>query len=293
MQKIRLATEWFATCAGCEMALLDLGEKLIDLFEKCEIVYSPLVDAKEIPSNIDLALITGAVRNEEEREDAKKLRERSKTLIALGSCACFGGVPGLANLLENRELFEGVYVKTKSTVNPEKIIPAEDVPAFGDRVYSLDELVKVDYYLPGCPPPTDMIAKALFNLLSGKKPELAKKNLCDECPLERKEKKIERVKRPTEGVPDPKKCLLDQGYICLGPATRAGCEAACINVRMPCRGCLGPTDEVLEQGAKMISAIASVLEVDEKEVVKMVYDPLGMFYRFSLPSSIIRRKVKR
>ena len=293
MRKIRMATEWFATCAGCEIALLDLGEKLIDLFEKCEIVYSPLVDAKEIPNDIDLALITGAVRNEEEREKAKELRERSKILIALGSCACFGGVPGLANLSENRELFEKVYMKTKSTVNPEGVIPAEDVPAFEDRVYSLDQVVKVDHCLPGCPPPTDMIAEALFNMLSGKKPELAKKNLCDECPLEREEKKIDRIKRSTEGVPDPKKCLLDQGYICLGPATRAGCEAACINVRMPCRGCLGPTDEVLEQGAKMISALASVLEVDEGEIVKMVYDPLGMFYRFSLPSSIIRRKVKR
>lgn len=293
MRKVRLATEWFATCAGCEIALLDLGEKLVELFERCELVYSPLVDVKELPEDLDLTLVSGAIRNEEEREQAKKLRENSKTLIAFGSCACFGGVPGLANLVENQGLFERIFVKTRTTVNPKGVLPTEEVPAFEDRVYALSQVVRVDYCLPGCPPPTDLIAEVLFGLLDGKKPELPRKNLCDECPFEREEKRIERVRRPIEGIPDPTKCMLDQGYICLGPATRAGCGAACLKVGIPCRGCLGPTDEILEQGAKMISAIASVLEVDEQEVARAVYDPLGMFYRFSLPTSIIQRRVKR
>ena len=275
------------------MAVLDLEEKLLDVLEKCDIVYSPIIDVKEIPSNIDVALVTGAVRNEENRENLERLRKNSKSLIALGSCACFGGLPGLANLFDNSEIFNAVYQRTMSTANPEKVLPKDDVPALENRVYSLDQIVKVDYYLPGCPAPTDMIATALFDLLSGKEPELPLKNVCDECKLERKEKRLEKIKRPFEGIPKPDECLLDQGYVCLGPATRAGCGAQCIDVRMPCRGCMGPTAEVLEQGSKMISAIASVLEVEEEKVAGMVYDPAGMFYRFSLPSSIIKKNVRR
>lgn len=293
MAKVRIATEWLAACAGCHMAVLDLEEKLLDVLEKCDIVYSPIIDVKEIPSNIDVALVTGAVRNEENRENLERLRKNSKSLIALGSCACFGGLPGLANLFDNSEIFNAVYQRTMSTANPEKVLPKDDVPALENRVYSLDQIVKVDYYLPGCPAPTDMIATALFDLLSGKEPELPLKNVCDECKLERKEKRLEKIKRPFEGIPKPDECLLDQGYVCLGPATRAGCGAQCIDVRMPCRGCMGPTAEVLEQGSKMISAIASVLEVEEEKVAGMVYDPAGMFYRFSLPSSIIKKNVRR
>lgn len=293
MQKIRIATEWLGTCSGCEMALLDLAERLLDLLEKGEMVYSPLMDVKEIPSGIDLTLVTGSIRNEEDREKVEKLRGNSKTLVALGSCACFGGIIGLANLFENREIFEKIFLGTKSTSNPEKVIPAEGVPGFEDRIFPVDQVVKVDHHLPGCPPTPEMMATTLFDLLSGKKPELSKKIVCDECKLERKEKKIERVKRWAEGVAKPDECYLDQGYICMGPATRAGCKAPCTSIGFPCRGCLGPTDEVLEQGAKMISALASVLEVDEKEIVKMVYDPMSMFYRFTLPSSIIPRKVRR
>jgi F420-non-reducing hydrogenase small subunit len=174
-------------------------------------------------------------------------------------------------------------------------------------VKTLDQTIEVDYYLPGCPPPPDLIMNAVTAILEGKLPEKGAvlapdKALCDTCPRnENKPEKlnIKEIKRPYEVKPDPEKCLLEEGIICLGPATRSGCGERCINANMPCRGCFGPTSEVIDQGAKGVSLIASILGVEgeenmsEEEVEKLidgVVDPAGTFYRFSLPSSLLRRR---
>jgi F420-non-reducing hydrogenase small subunit len=168
-------------------------------------------------------------------------------------------------------------------------------------------VVDVDYYLPGCPPTPELIEQAVTAIFEGNLPPPGStlapdKALCDECPLEIVEKKIPQIKRPYEVVPDGKRCLLEQGIICMGINTRAGCGARCIKANMPCRGCMGPTPEVADQGAKLVSSIASILGVDgeesmsEKEVealINEIKDPLGTFYRYSLPVSLLRRKVMK
>ena len=178
----------------------------------------------------------------------------------------------------------------------------------------LDDVVDVDYYVPACPPTYDMnmkILKIIQDFVEGKallplKGTIiaAEKSLCDECPRKKEPGKvsIEKIRYITEVEADPDKCFLEQGILCLGPATRAGCGAPCIEANMPCRGCMGPTSIVMDQGCSMLSAIASILGISENEIelseediekfVSQMKDPLGCFYRFSLPKSLLRKAVK-
>ncbi|WP_457611809.1 NADH-quinone oxidoreductase subunit B family protein [Methanocaldococcus sp.] len=298
---VKIATTWLCCCSGCHISLLDLHEELLNLLENVELVHCPvLMDVKEIPDEIDVALIEGGIRNEENLEIAKEMRKKAKVVIAFGTCATFGGVPGLGNLYSNDEILEKVYKTTLTTKNDEGIIPSEEVPPLISRVKPLSEVIDVDYFIPGCPPNPEIIANIIKALLEGKEPELPKKNMCNECPRKKNDDGvvIETIKRKYEGNPDPEKCLLEQGYLCLGPATREGCGAACPSVGVPCSGCNGPTDAIVDQGAKMISALCSVFGIDKDKEVnptilpKLIKDKIGCFYKFTLPSALIPIRLK-
>jgi F420-non-reducing hydrogenase small subunit len=248
---------------------------------------------------------------------AKMLRQKSKILVAFGSCAHEGCIPGLANLHDRKEIFDKVYLESKSNVNPEKIVPKTStevkegilkLPEFYDTVKTLDQTVDVDYYLPGCPPPVKLIASAVEAIANNQLPPKGSvlaplKSVCDECPRKKDNKKISKIYRVYEKMPEPEKCLLEQGIICMGPATRSGCGAQCLTVDMPCTGCGGPCPNSPEQGAAMISALASILglegetehysQEDVDNLMSQIKDPIGTFYMYSLPSSILKRKVMR
>jgi F420-non-reducing hydrogenase small subunit len=324
--KLKLAIGLGSTCSGCDVAILDLAEKILDLVEVADIVFWPtamdfkLSELEKYGSEeIDIGIYHGTVRTSENEHIAHLLREKSKAIIAFGACACFGGIPGLCNLTTKKEIFRTVYKDTPSTVNNDFITPQTEVKV-GDFVLTLPELqedgkalpqlVDVDYFLPGCPPSVGLIEKLIPILKfvqAGEFPPkgtviASNKTLCDECPLTRENKSISRIVRVHEVIPDPKRCLLEQGILCMGPATRGGCGASCINVLMPCRGCMGPAPEVKDQGAKVIAAIASILavgeeqELAEEEIARLVNgikDPAGTFYRFTLPVALLNKKVKR
>jgi F420-non-reducing hydrogenase small subunit len=311
--KVKLAFYWNATCGGCEVAVVDLHEKILNVVEKAEIIFWPVaLDFKYhhiealADSEIDLCFVNGAIRNTENEEITRLLRKKSKTLVAFGSCACFGGIPGLANLYDRDEILSRVYFETQSTENPEKILPqtefsAEEggltLPEFYNRVKRLKDVVECEYFLPGCPPPPLLIEKALNAIFNNNLPEKGavisgEKTLCDECEREKAKKEIDGYFRPYEIEPDSKKCLLDQGIACLGPGTRAGCGALCVSANMGCRGCFGPPDNVEDQGAVLLSALASICNIKtEDELYKLeplAADPAGLFYRFTLPASILK-----
>ena len=170
MDKVRVSTVWFSGCAGCHMSLLDIDETLIDLLDRVQFFNSPLTDLKTFPEEgVDVTLIEGAVANEEHLEIAKNAREKSKIVIALGDCACTGNVPGLRNGMSADRMIEAIYgPETTSNGN----LPYDVVPHLLDRVRPLHEVIPVDYFLHGCPPPAGVIAKALLALLDGKTPEL-------------------------------------------------------------------------------------------------------------------------
>lgn len=315
MAKLKLAIYWSASCGGCDVAILDTNERILDIAEIADIVFWPIaldfkyhdVEAMEDKS-IDICLFNGAVRNSEQVHIAKLLRAKSKAMVAFGACACFGGIPALANFTNRAEVFERAYIQAPSNDNPNHTLPQTltkveegelELPEFYDTVLTLAQVVDVEYFVPGCPPPVDIINKIVDALASGELPPVgtvfgSDKALCDECDRVKEEKKITRIYRPHEIIPDPEKCLLEQGIICMGPATRGGCGQRCINANMPCRGCFGPPPGVIDQGAKMLSAIASIYDVkDEAEIKRMVeevVDPAGTFYRFGMSSSILKRK---
>jgi len=315
--KPKVAFYWCASCGGCEEAVVDLAETLLDVANAVDIVFWPVAldfKVKDVEALADRSLlasfVNGAIRLSEQEEMARLLRRKSKYLIAFGSCSHQGGVPGLANLWDKRSIFEWYYHKAPTISDGDAQEPQEEVqvpegtlqlPSFWDTVKSLDQVVEVDYYLPGCPPTPKLVASAVTALLSGSLPPRGSvlagtRALCHECPLNATKPErllIKDIKRVHEVRIDPERCLLAQGIVCLGPVTRGGCEALCIGGRMPCTGCLGPLDEVLDQGAKGISFLSSILDFDEeadlRRVLEKVVDPVGTFYRYSLPRSFLRR----
>jgi NAD-reducing hydrogenase small subunit len=167
-EKTRVATIWLSGCSGCHMTFLDQDEALIDLASKIQLVYSPIADVKVFPENVDVTLVEGAVANDHQEELIKFARERTKILISLGDCAVTGNVTALRNALTDsaQEVLERAYVET-ADVNPQ--IPTE-VPELLPRAHPLHEVVKVDYYIPGCPPPSGLVNYVITELLAGRTP---------------------------------------------------------------------------------------------------------------------------
>jgi F420-non-reducing hydrogenase small subunit len=320
-EKLKFAFYWAASCGGCEIAVLDIDEKILDVIAAADILFWPVaidtkykdVEAME-DGHIDVCFFNGAIRNSEQEELAHLLRKKSKVMVAFGSCAVTGGIPGLANLSNRKGVFETVYHDNASIENDEGVEPQVSssvkegeltIPEFYDTVKPLEGVVEVDYYLPGCPPPTGLIATAVDAIISGDLPPKGSiiapmKSVCDECRFEKSEKRIIEIKRVYEVEKVEDKCLLEQGIICLGPATRGGCDAQCLKANMPCTGCGGPTPNALDQGGKMISALASVLGIDREEtlsdedvdnLIDDIVDPVGTFYKYGLASALLSRKV--
>ena len=316
--KPKVAFYWCAACGGCEEAVVDLAESILDVVAAVDIVLWPValdfkkadVEAME-DGSIAAAFINGAIRTTEQEEWAHLLRRKAQVVIAVGACAQMGGIPGLANFSNRAGVFQTVYQESPSTVNAEGVFPETThrdnghtltLPGFFDTVQALHQVIDVDYYIPGCPPTPQLLADAVGALLAGKLPEKGAvlapdQALCLDCP--RKDTKPERLaisefKRPHEILIDQEKCLLTQGLLCLGPATRSGCGSRCIEGNMPCTGCFGPTSRVRDYGGKVLSAIASAADSnDEDQIVSIlagIPDPVGTFYRYSLPVSELQRK---
>ncbi len=169
-EKIRVATIWLSGCSGCHMSFLDQDELLVDLAKKIKLVYSPIVDSKTFPENVAVTLIEGAVANEEQLAMLKEAREKTKILISLGDCAVTGNVTALRNSFPNSDkaVLEMAFIDT-TEVNPQ--IPT-DVPPLLKKVHPLHEIVKVDYFIPGCPPPAGLINYVLTELLAGRIPNM-------------------------------------------------------------------------------------------------------------------------
>jgi F420-non-reducing hydrogenase small subunit len=315
MAKLKLALYWASSCGGCEIAQLQIGDKILKLAEVADIVFWPVAidvkykDVEAMPEkSIDVCLFNGAIRTSEQEHMAKMLREKSKVLIAYGACAYGGGIPGLGNMFNRELIFERAYLETQSTDNKDKILPQTKykvpegeltLPEFYDTVKTLGQTVDIDYVVPGCPPEERTTWLALEALIEGKLPPKGTvithnaKAVCDDCPRKRDVKKVKKFYRTFEIMPDPEICLLEQGLLCAGIATRGGCEAPCPQANMPCTGCYGPVDGVIDQGAHFLSAVSSVIDSNDpdeiQKIIDGIQDPVGTFYRYSLPDSLLRR----
>ena len=201
--KPKIALYWLGACGGCDQSVIDLNEDLLTIAEAAEIVLWPIAmdfkyDRLEMLADGEIALsvLYGNVRNSDHLRMARLLRQKSRLVLGFGSCACFGGVPGLANLCPAGDVLSWVYQQAPTVENPTGTVPLPEYPVVGeiltlpeffDHVYSLSQIITVDYFLPGCPPPCDLVAKALHAALEGKLPPrkatvAPQKPLCDTCP---------------------------------------------------------------------------------------------------------------
>jgi F420-non-reducing hydrogenase small subunit len=277
---VTTALEALSSCSGCEIAILNLGEALIPLLtERLDIVHGPIfMDHKyygqcgdkgkqlQIPEAV-IGIVSGGLSNEEHIEVLQEMRKKCRVLIALGSCATQGGIPALMNGQDSKESFDAIF-QTSST-DPGAGRPNRIVPKLLDRTYALDEKVVIDLQLPGCPPNPAHIAEIIMSVLEDREPVLPTKSVCDTCPTRRQGKGVVNiVKRFVENAEfDPNKpisemrCLLEQGFMCMGPVTLAGCARrsvpACIEARVPCRGCFGSVRPKGNQLLDMMNALAS------------------------------------
>ncbi len=301
--KIKFAFLLTGGCAGCEMSLVDLSEGLLDALEHLEVVFwAPTVadvkykDLEAMEENsIDLAFIDGMIRLSEHEHMAKVMREKAKVLVAFGACASLGGIAGMANLHTQKELFETAYMTTPSTDNPDGVFPQPEyldegkydltLPAFQAKVRTLDQVVEVDYFVGGCPPHHDFVAQAVTAIVSGNLPPAGSwltggKAVCDICKRnpateDLLREPVEQVLRVVDGQGklEEEGCLLQNGYLCLGPLTQGDCGGSCLNVNIPCRGCGGPIPGVSDFGAQAVGALGSLLK--DRQAAEKVLEKIG------------------
>lgn len=316
--KPKFAMYWADSCGGCDIAVLNIHEKILDVDANFEVAFWPVamdakykdVEAME-DGSILLTLFNGAIHSEEHEHVAKLLRRKSKILVAFGSCACEGCMPALINLSSKKDFFDTVF-STLTTDNPDNIRPQTSVqvpegvitlPEMYSVVRTLDQVVPVEYYMPGCPPESHQIAAVIdlvIQVLQGKAQlppagaviGAGNSTVCDDCPRTRDEKKIKYFTRIQLIDPDPTLCLLEQGILCSGLATRNGCDAKCPQAGSPCIGCYGPAEGVLDYGARLMTAVASVIDSNDPEEIEKILDgipdPAGQMYRFNMAGSLLQ-----
>jgi len=303
MAKPRIAMYWTGGCGGCDVSPLEVGEAIVDVLSGVELVFWPALmdtkraDVEALPAgSIDAVLINGALRTEENMEMVRILREKAKVVVAYGACAHLGGIIGLGNLHSAQSLVGTALGEDWQASPPVPGANGDAPPALTAGVVPLSDAITVDYVVPGCPPPAQLIGQFFRGLLEGYMPDVGhvfaeEKALCDQCPREKEDRPIERFVRPHEIEPDPDKCLLDQGVVCMGPVTRGGCEAACPKLGMPCTGCVGPTRKAGDLAGGMISALASLVRAGEEgedvfaqedEILDGLVDTVGTLYKYAL-----------
>jgi F420-non-reducing hydrogenase small subunit len=242
------------------------------------------MDLKEIPE-VDLVVVEGGVRTEDDEELIRQIRAKSKILVALGICATHGGVTSLGNLMSVKKLLEKKY----------SLLEGSKLPELTDLMYPICNFVDVDFYVPGCPPMPLLIVHTLKAITSGKTPERHASVVCIECRRKIIPKKVDRLFGIYEKEADPELCLVSQGFVCLGSLTREGCGAPCPRSGFTCFGCRGPGDSLLYRERDIYNMLVKVISartgISEPTVKQELYRNPFIFHTFIF-SKLERTKEK-
>jgi F420-non-reducing hydrogenase small subunit len=292
-RKIGLNLEWLSDCGGCHVAIVDVHEKILDILGAVQIQHCPvLTDIKDYP-HADIGIISGAIRTEHDRHVAQEMRASCDRIIAWGTCAIYGGIPGAALAHSREEILEAVYTKNPTT-NSNKA-PCSQVALLEKRVIPLDEVIDVDMYLPGCPPHAAFIFDALLALVEGRTPKARQETVCARCTRSMKKSGETRLKSNHDGIPDPDVCLLSQGYVCLGSVTLDRCLSPCPGQGVMCTGCAGPTMQILTEPhrdlrTEVADRMSRLTEIPREEIVASMERSGKSHYAYAMASRMVGEK---
>jgi coenzyme F420-reducing hydrogenase gamma subunit/tRNA A-37 threonylcarbamoyl transferase component Bud32 len=290
------ALESFATEARVETGtrvvqdfLLDLHEDLLAFRDMFDLRFTHLMDVK-VPPAVEVGFVEGSVANSADEKRVRAFREQCETLVALGTCACFGGLPGLRNLFCVEDVIDRCYVQSESTIQDGSLPDTSVVPEISIRVRPVSDVVKVDVAIPGCPSPHEVLVPALESISRREPLKPSTHNLCLECQRAHRGMLTPQREYVAGSVSalmeldeiDPELCFLEQGVLCMGLTTRAGCRARCLTHNVPCTGCMGPAPRAQETGARLVNSLASLLPVGS---TRFRQDLVGLGYRYTLPVS--------
>lgn len=293
MGEVTVNTEWLSDCSGCHVAIVDLHEKILNVLQAVKIQRCPvLTDIKDYP-HASVGLVSGAIRNEHDREAALKMRESCDIVIAWGSCAVFGGPAGAGNIHTPAEIAAAVYLDNKTTTPappPSRLVsPLESV------VSPLDTVIDVDFYLPGCPPHPLFVFEALSALVEGREPEVNRRTVCAKCRRRMEKSEVETLRSNSEGIPDAERCFLSQGYTCLGSVTIDRCLAPCPANGVPCTGCAGATMQILTEPNRDIRTeiadrMSRLTKIDRDVIVRSLERSAKSHYSYTMATAMISNK---
>lgn len=290
--KKTVSIEWLSGCSGCELGIVDLHEKLLEVLEEIELVRIPiLMDTKEYVK-ADVGLITGSVRTEHDVQSAKAMREACDSIIAFGTCPVYGGPHSSAYPHSTQELLEGSYVSNPSTQTRE--IP-DQVPKLLEGNLPLDSIIDVDLYIPGCPPHAAYIFEGLMALVRGREPTFGPRNVCFNCKRTMVKTEVDTIRRAHEGTLDPETCFLSQGCLCFGSVTLDRCMAPCMKVGVPCFSCGGPSEPIILEPQKDVRSevatrMAHLTKIPYEDIVKEIEEQAKSHFAYAMASPVFRQK---
>ncbi|MBD3421350.1 MAG: methyl viologen-reducing hydrogenase [Chitinivibrionales bacterium] len=291
-EKAKVSIEWLSGCSGCEVGIVDLHEKLLNVLEEVELVRVPiLMDTKEYV-NAHVGIITGCVRTEHDIDAAKSMRDTCDAIIAFGTCPVYGGPQSAAYAHTNQELLDTAYYRNPTTSTSGG---PTNVPRLLEESRPLDEIIEVDLYLPGCPPHPAYILEGLMSLLRSKSPTFGRHSVCFNCTRTMKKTDVAEIRRMTDGIADAQTCFLSQGYLCFGSVTLDRCLAPCPSKGTPCFSCGGPAESVILEPQKDVRSevaarMSHLTNIPYEDVVNTIESQAKTHFAYAMASPVFRQK---
>ncbi len=294
MNKVQVSFEWLSGCSGCEISVVDLHERLLDVLDDIELVRLPiLMDVKDYPK-ATLGIVTGALRTDHDVHAAHEMRKSCDKILAFGVCAVYGGPQGAAYAHQPCELEQAVYQKNPTTRTD--FVPSDGVPAIlPEGVRPIDSEIDVDLYLPGCPPHAYYVAQALKAVLSGSAPEFGAHNVCFRCRRKMQHSDVVALRRSHDGPIAGDVCFMSQGILCMGSVTLDRCLAPCPQHGTACTGCAGPSENVilephLDIRTEIADRMSRMTRIRRAEIVKEIELRSKTYYAYAMASPVFRQK---
>lgn len=290
--KARVSIEWLSGCSGCELGIVDLHEKLLEVLDEIELVRIPiLMDTKDYVQ-ADVGLITGSLRTEHDIHAARAMREACGAIIAFGTCPVYGGPHSSAYPHTTQELLDGAFLHNPTTRTS---VAPDDVPKLLEGNRPLDSEIEVDLYLPGCPPHAAYIFEGLMALLRGREPTFGHRNVCFNCERTMRKTDVSEIRRTYDGAFEPDVCFLSQGCLCFGSVTLDRCMAPCMKVGVPCFSCGGPSQPIILEPQKDVrtevaARMAHLTAVPEETIVAEIERQAKTHFAYAMASPVFRQK---